>query len=59
MIVWGGIIQFGNDVNTGGRYCAESGPTPTPSSNTKGNTEAASNSARSTDAALKRRVKSD
>ena len=30
MIVWGGG-ERGNDVNTGGRYCAESGaPTPTP-----------------------------
>jgi N-acetylneuraminic acid mutarotase len=29
MIVWGG---FGlGDLNTGGRYCAQSGPTPTPS----------------------------
>jgi N-acetylneuraminic acid mutarotase len=31
MIVWGGLIDFGNAVaSSGGRYCAESGPTPTP-----------------------------
>jgi N-acetylneuraminic acid mutarotase len=29
MIVWGGF-GGGNDLNTGGRYCAQSGPTPTP-----------------------------
>jgi N-acetylneuraminic acid mutarotase len=29
MIVWGG--EGGGYLNTGGRYCAESGPTPTPS----------------------------
>ena len=28
MIVWGGI--GGTDLNTGGRYCAQSGPPPTP-----------------------------
>jgi N-acetylneuraminic acid mutarotase len=32
MIVWGGTDNGGNTVfNTGGRYCAQSGPTPTPS----------------------------
>ena len=33
MIVWGGAYWTGNDrvlLNTGGRYCAQSGPTPTP-----------------------------
>jgi N-acetylneuraminic acid mutarotase len=32
MTVWGGSDLFGNYFNTGGRYCAQSGPTPTPSS---------------------------
>jgi N-acetylneuraminic acid mutarotase len=31
MTVWGGSDLFGNYFNTGGRYCAQSGPTPTPS----------------------------
>ena len=32
MIVWGGTNNEGNnEFNTGGRYCAQSGPTPTPS----------------------------
>ena len=30
MIVWGGSDLFGNYFNTGGRYCAQGGPTPTP-----------------------------
>ena len=30
MIVWGGSDESGNDFNTGGRYCAQSGATPTP-----------------------------
>ena len=30
MIVWGGIGQFGNYLNSGGRYCAPTIPTPTP-----------------------------
>src|SRR6185312_6063440 len=30
MIVWGGFN--GSDLVTGGRYCAQSGPTPTPTS---------------------------
>jgi len=33
MIVWGGIYVVGNNVyftNTGGRYCAQGGPSPTP-----------------------------
>ena len=31
MIVWGGLLDYGNAVaSTGGRYCAQSGPTPTP-----------------------------
>ena len=30
MIVWGGQDDSGNNLNTGGRYCAQSGPTPTP-----------------------------
>ena len=31
MIVWGGTNNGGNtEFNTGGRYCAQSGPTPTP-----------------------------
>ncbi len=28
MIVWGGIVDTGFLTNTGGRYCAQSGPTP-------------------------------
>jgi N-acetylneuraminic acid mutarotase len=30
MIIWGGVDQNYNYLNTGGRYCAASGPTPTP-----------------------------
>jgi hypothetical protein len=32
MIVWGGIVDLFNntDTNTGGRYCAQSGPPPSP-----------------------------
>ena len=30
MIVWGGQDDSGNNLNTGSRYCAQSGPTPTP-----------------------------
>jgi N-acetylneuraminic acid mutarotase len=30
MIVWGGVDINGNRSNTGGRYCAQSGPPPTP-----------------------------
>jgi N-acetylneuraminic acid mutarotase len=30
MIVWGGYSPPAGDLNTGGRYCAQSGPTPTP-----------------------------
>jgi N-acetylneuraminic acid mutarotase len=30
MIVWGGLGTGPSDLNTGGRYCAQSGPTPTP-----------------------------
>src|SRR5437667_239686 len=31
MIVWGGRASVGNDLNTGGKYCAaQPGPTPTP-----------------------------
>jgi N-acetylneuraminic acid mutarotase len=30
MIVWGGQDDSGNNLNTGGRYCAQSAPTPTP-----------------------------
>jgi hypothetical protein len=31
MIVWGGQDDSGNDLNTGGKYCAQSAtPTPTP-----------------------------
>jgi len=31
MIVWGGEVEVNNSVaSTGGRYCAQSGPTPTP-----------------------------
>jgi N-acetylneuraminic acid mutarotase len=30
MIVWGGLLSFGSTSSTGGRYCAQSGPTPTP-----------------------------
>jgi N-acetylneuraminic acid mutarotase len=30
MIVWGGSDESDNHFNTGGRYCAQSGPTPTP-----------------------------
>jgi N-acetylneuraminic acid mutarotase len=30
MIVWGGVDQDYNYLNTGGRYCAQSGTTPTP-----------------------------
>ena len=30
MIVWGGIGSGPTDLNTGGRYCAGSGATPTP-----------------------------
>src|SRR5205807_10012218 len=30
MIVWGGVIDHNNaTASTGGRYCAQSGPTPT------------------------------
>jgi hypothetical protein len=28
MIVWGGKNSFGDDVNTGGRYCAQTAPVP-------------------------------
>src|SRR5947208_1598754 len=30
MIVWGGVDIDGNRLNTGSRYCAQSGPPPTP-----------------------------
>ena len=30
MIVWGGVDVNGNRSNNGGRYCAQSGPTPIP-----------------------------
>jgi N-acetylneuraminic acid mutarotase len=30
MVVWGGNDQSFNHLNTGGRYCAQVGPTPTP-----------------------------
>jgi N-acetylneuraminic acid mutarotase len=30
MIVWGGLVNPSSVLNTGGRYCAQSGPTPTP-----------------------------
>jgi hypothetical protein len=30
MIVWGGADDISNFTNTGGRYCAQGGPTPTP-----------------------------
>jgi hypothetical protein len=30
MIVWGGQDDSGNNLNTGGRYCAQSSATPTP-----------------------------
>jgi N-acetylneuraminic acid mutarotase len=30
MIVWGGDDESGNPFNSGGSYCAQSGPTPTP-----------------------------
>jgi N-acetylneuraminic acid mutarotase len=31
MIVWGGAFSFVPGTDTGGRYCAQAGPTPTPS----------------------------
>jgi hypothetical protein len=31
MIIWGGT-NLGSDLNTGGRYCAQGGPSPTPTS---------------------------
>src|SRR5439155_14342131 len=30
MIVWGGILYTNTYTNTGGRYCAQSGPPPSP-----------------------------
>jgi N-acetylneuraminic acid mutarotase len=30
MVVWGGYDESFNTLSTGGRYCAQSGPTPTP-----------------------------
>jgi N-acetylneuraminic acid mutarotase len=30
MIVWGGHSTAGGELNTGGRYCAQGGPSPTP-----------------------------
>src|SRR5262249_17075446 len=29
-IVWGGFKNPGEPINTGGKYCAQAGPTPTP-----------------------------
>jgi hypothetical protein len=34
MIVWGGFLPGGTDFNTGGRYCAQSLPTPSPTPTT-------------------------